>query len=147
MGTHTPGKCSKITKRHTQVNKASVIQKWHSRIPCLFSRMGSSTLLTTSRKRHFKYGFSVGRNRSTVILIYGSTQWSTCPLQFWNNTWMSLGAGSISLSSKFTSLNICITEKKSSKWRGVREPLHPANHFFFLLLNIFLIRILLLNIH
>lgn len=59
--------------------------------------------LTTCMRRHFKYDFSVRCNRSTVTLRYGSTQWSTCPLQFWKTTSMSLGAGSMSESSKFLS--------------------------------------------
>lgn len=80
-------------------------------------RKSYSKLLTTCIKRHFKWGLSVRRNRSTVILRYGSTQWSTCPLQFWNNTSMSLGAGSISLSSNFVSPITCKTTIKYENYR------------------------------
>lgn len=71
-------------------------------------------LLTTSIRRHFKRGFSARCNLSTVILKYGSIQWSTCPLQFCRTAWISFGAGSISLSSKFLSAMIY----QKSRWKG-----------------------------
>lgn len=84
----------------------------------LKAELTNSQKPTTCIRRHFKYDFSVRRNRSTVILRYGSTHWSTCPLQFWKTTSMSFGAGSISPSSKFLSAIICINKKHGYVYRG-----------------------------
>ena len=67
-------------------------------------------LPTTLIRRHFMYDSSARCNCSTVTLRYGSTHWSTFPLQFWKSTWMSFGAGPISLSSIFLSAMISINE-------------------------------------
>lgn len=95
-----------VTKLQQKVMKIRYLNdfKWYYE----FIKRSLYLLLTTCMRRHFKYDFSARRNRSTVILRYGSTHWSTCPLQFWNTTWMSFGAGSISLSSIFLSAMICI---------------------------------------